>query len=260
MSVDSDSLGDRMKAYERVTQTVLPSRTWTIVRVDGRAFHTYMRGAGKPYDEAFMADMDAVGVALCEEISGSLFAYVQSDEVSVLAVDFQGANTQPWFGGEVQKIVSTSAAVATATLMGRRPGKVATFDSRVFTISGPIEVGNYFIWRQRDAVRNSIAMAAQAQFSHKRLHGVNTSQMQELLWSEKGINWSQYPDGCKRGRIVRKESGEREVTFEHKRTGEVQTVTAMRSWWVAEPAPHFSLHPDSWLASTIPTMPQRVAA
>jgi tRNA(His) 5'-end guanylyltransferase len=129
------------------------------------------------------------------------------------------------------------------------------FDARVFTIADPVEVANYFIWRQRDCVRNSIAMAAQAHFSHKRLHGVNTGQMQELLWSEKGINWNDYPDGCKRGRVIVRESGEREVTFTHKRTGEEQIVVAMRSWWEAQPAPHFTLNDGAWLPSVIPPMP-----
>ncbi len=260
MSVDKDSLGNRMKMYERVTQTVLPRRCWTVIRCDGRAFHSYLRGAEKPYDMAFVADMDAVAQALCAEISGSVFAYVQSDEISVLAVDFTAPGTQPWFAGEVQKIVSTSAATATSALCARRPGRPATFDARVFTIADPVEVANYFVWRQRDCVRNSITMAAQAQFSHKRLHGVNTGQMQELLWQEKGINWNDYPDGCKRGRVVVKESGEREVTFTHKRTQQVQTVTAMRSWWAVQPAPHFTLNAGSWLPAMIPAMPALVGA
>ena len=255
MTTDRDSLGDRMKAYERVTQTVLPRRTYMLIRVDGRAFHSYLRGADKPYDYGFMADMDAVAQALCAEVSGSVFAYTQSDEISILAVDFQGANTQPWFGGEVQKVVSTAAAVATAALCARRPGKPATFDARVFTISDPVEVANYFIWRQRDAVRNSIAMAAQAYFSHKRLHGVNTAQMQELLWSEKQINWNDYPAGAKRGRIVVKATGEREVTFTHKRTQEQETVLALRSWWEVRDAPHFTLNTGTWLPEAIPAMP-----
>jgi tRNA(His) guanylyltransferase len=253
--VDNDSLGNRMKAYERVTQTVLPRRTYCLIRADGRAFHSYLRGAEKPYDHGFIADMDAVAQALCAEISGAVFGFVQSDEISVLVTDFAAPGTQPWFGGEVQKIVSTSAAVATAALCARRPGRPATFDSRAFTIADPIEVANYFLWRQRDCVRNSITMAAQAQFSHKRLHGVNTGQMQEMLWAEKGINWNDYPDGCKRGRVIVRESGEREVTFTHKRTQREETVTAMRSWWAVQPAPHFTLNAGTWLPSVIPAMP-----
>lgn len=250
-----DGLGDRMKAYERVAQTVLPRRTHTLLRVDGRAFHTYLRGAAKPYDELFMADLDAVAEALCAEISGSVFAYVQSDEISVLAVDFAGAGTQAWFGGEVQKWCSVAASLATATLNARRPGKLAMFDARVFTIADPADVANYFIWRQRDAVRNSISMAARAVFPHRELDGVRSGQAQEMLFAEHGINWDDYPAGCKRGRVVVKASGERAVTFVHKRTGTRETVTALRSWWETRPAPHFTAHLDGFLAATIPALP-----
>ncbi|WP_328344650.1 tRNA(His) guanylyltransferase Thg1 family protein [Micromonospora sp. NBC_00421] len=251
---DTDSLGDRMKSYERATRTLLPRRTYTILRADGRAFHTYLRGAAKPYDQQFMADMDAVAEALCHEISGAVFAYTQSDEISLLLCDFTTPGTQPWFGGVAAKMVSISAAVATATLNARRPGRTALFDSRVFTIADPREVANYFIWRQRDCVRNSITMAAQAQFPHKLLHGMNTGQMQELLWSECGINWNDYPDGCKRGRVVVKASGEREVTFTHKRTQQPETVRALRSWWEVTPAPHFTGEAGGFLAGVVPVM------
>lgn len=254
MTTDRTALGDRMKAYETATRTSLPVRTYTILRCDGRAFHTYLRGAEKPYDYLFMADMDAVAEALCAEVSGAVFAFTQSDEISVLAYDFGGTNTQPWFDGVVQKIVSVAAATATATLVRRRDG-TPTFDARVFTIADPVEVANYFIWRQRDCVRNSITMAAQAQFPHQRLHGVNGAQMQELLWQEKGINWNDYPDGAKRGRVVVKVTGERDVTFTHKRTGVEETVTALRSWWEVQPAPHFTADPDGWLAGVIPQRP-----
>jgi tRNA(His) guanylyltransferase len=255
MSSDRTALGDRMKSYEAVSRTTLPRRTYTLVRVDIRAGHSYLRGAAKPYDEEFMADMDATAEALCQEIAGARLAYVQSDEITVLACDFDSPGTQPWFGGEVQKIVSISAATATAALNARRPGKLATFDARVFTIADPIEVANCFIWRQRDCVRNSVTMAAQAKFSAWQLHGVNGAQMQEMLWQEHGINWNDYPDGCKRGRVIVKVGGPREVTYVHKRTQETHTTTAMRTWWETRPAPHFTLNAGGFLAEVIPLMP-----
>ena len=122
---DTDSLGDRMKAHERITKTTLPRRTYTLIRADGRAFHTYLRGADKPFDYVFMDDMAHIAKVLCEEISGAVFAYTQSDEISVLVTDFASPGTQPWFGGEVQKIVSTVAATATMALCERRPKQVA---------------------------------------------------------------------------------------------------------------------------------------
>jgi tRNA(His) guanylyltransferase len=248
----SDGLGDRMKGYEAAARHVLPRRTYTIVRVDGRAFHSYLRDADKPFDHQFVADMGQVAKTLCEQISGAVFAYHQSDEISVLCTDFATPGTEPWFGGVYAKVVSMSAAIATATLGAIRPGR-PLFDSRAFTIADPAEVVNYFIWRQRDAVRNSISMAAQANFSHRELQGVHSGQVQEMLWSRKDINWDDYPAEVKRGQVAVKHSGEREVTFTHKRSQETQTVVVERTWWKVEPAVHFTA--DGWLAAVIPAMP-----
>lgn len=258
---DRTALGDRMKAYEAVYKTSLPPRSYSVIRVDGRAFHSLLRGATKPFDFDFMADMDTTAVALCMEIQNAVLGYVQSDEISVLTADFAGANTQPWFGGEVQKQVSIAAATASIVFSSERRNRPngfqwpGMFDARVFSLPNAVEVANYFVWRQRDAVRNSIAMAAQAKFSPKQLHGVGTNRMQEMLFAEHGINWNDYPDGAKRGRVVVRASGEREVTFSHKRTGATETVKAMRSWWEAQPAPHFTAQPGGWLAEMIPPLP-----
>lgn len=252
---DNTALGDRMKAYEAAHRAVLPRRTYTLVRCDGRSFHTYLRGCQKPFDEQFIADMDAVAEALCAEISGAVFAYTQSDEISILVTDFATIQTQPWFDGVVAKLLSVSASLATAVLNERRPGKRALFDARVFTISDPVEVANYFLWRQRDAVRNSISMAAQAHFSPARLHGVNGGGMQELLFTEAGVNWNDYPDGCKRGRVTVCRTGERPVEYVDRRTNETVRTAAVRSWWETGAAPHFTTEPGSWIANTIPQMP-----
>src|SRR5690349_7226055 len=111
---DRDALGDRMKDYEAASRFLLPRRAYTIIRVDGRAFHGYLRDADKPFDYPFMLDMGEVAKVLCEEISGAVFAYHQSDEISVLVQDFDSPGTQPWFGGVLAKVVSMSAAIATA--------------------------------------------------------------------------------------------------------------------------------------------------
>ncbi|NUU20367.1 MAG: hypothetical protein HOV68_02460 [Streptomycetaceae bacterium] len=253
---DPAPLGDRMKAYEAAARTVHPRRTYTIIRVDGRAFHTYMRRCARPFDETFMADLDRVAEALCGEVSGAVFAYTQSDEISVLAVDFAAAGTEPWFGGVVAKQVSVAASVATAELNARRPdhGR-ALFDARAFTVPDAVEVANYFVWRQRDAVRNSISMAAQARFSAKRLHRVDTVGMRELLRTEAGIDWDDYPDACKRGRVTMRQSGERETTWTDKRTGETRTSVALRTWWTTEAAPPFTAEPGGWLHRVIPARP-----
>lgn len=252
---DKTALGDRMKRHEAAYRAVLPRRTYTVLRVDGRAFHSYLRGAEKPFDEAFMTDMNHVAEALCADITGAVFAYTQSDEISVLVTDFATEQTEPWFGGVVAKQTSISAALATAVLNECRPGHRALFDSRVFTLSDPVEVANYFLWRQRDAVRNSISMAAQAHFSHKQLHGVSSRGMQELLWSEAGVNWNDYPDSCKRGRVTVRRTGERPVEYVDRRSGETVRTTAMRSWWETSAAPYFTTEPGGWLARMVPALP-----
>lgn len=257
--MDRTSLGDRMKAYEAATRTVLPRRTHTILRVDGRAFHSYCRGLERPYDAEFMGHMDRVAEALCKEVAGTVFSFTQSDEISLLVTDFQSEQSEPWFGGVVGKILSISASLATATLNGLRmaeTGKVALFDARVFTISDPVDVAKYFIWRQRDTVKNSISMAAQAAFPHRELQGLHSGALQEKLFSERGINWNDYPAGFKRGRVARKVTALEEVTYTHKRTQEVVTTEVLRSRWVTEEAPHFTLEPGGFLVEAIPQLPR----
>jgi tRNA(His) 5'-end guanylyltransferase len=260
---DKTALGDRMKEYEAVTRAVLPRRTYAVVRVDGRAFHSFLSHADKPFDLAVVASMDAVAEALCAEMSGAVFAYTQSDECSVLLTDFGSVHTQPWFGGVVQKIASVAASTATVAF-NRRYGidyedAYATFDARVFTIPDPVEVANYMLWRQRDAVRNSISMAAQAAIPHRDLQGKNSGQMQEMLW-QRGINWDNYDPGLKRGRVCTRRTGEREVSYVDKRSGEQNTITALRSWWETAPAPHFTAQPGGWLAQAIPALPSLAPA
>lgn len=234
----SDPLGDRMKRYEQVTRAVLLPHSYSVLRVDGRAFHSYLRAAEKPFDFDFMDCMQLVGAELCRAASGAVFAYGQSDEISVLLSDVE-PQSQPWFGGVVQKIASVAAGVATISL-ARVRGLSGNphFDARVFTLPSPMEVGNYFVWRQRDAVRNSVSMAAQARFLPKQLHGKNSNQMQEMLWSEHGINWNDYPDAAKRGWVVTRNVREGEVTYTDKRTGEETTTTAERTYWEPSAAPH----------------------
>lgn len=255
---DSTSLGNRMKRYEHSYRLAFPRRLPVVVRVDGRAFHSHLRGATKPFDMPFIADMGYVAAELCKEISGAVFAYHQSDEISVLVQDWVGEHAEPWFAGELQKIVSLSAAIATAALGERRAGR-PLFDARAFVLPNTMEVANYFLWRQRDAVRNSVSMAAQAKISHKRLQGVSGNEMQELLFAEHGINWNDYPVECRRGQVVVKCSGEREVTYTDRRTSEECTTTAFRSWWEVQPAPRFVAESGNFLAEQIPPMPTLAA-
>lgn len=205
-----DSLGDRMKRqYEDRTRVMLPRRTYTILRADGKAFHSYTKRCEKPFDWELADCMSRGAEALCREAQGAHFAYVQSDEISVVLTDFADINTEAWFDGNLQKMVSVAGSVVThafneaAREYERFLDSRALFDCRAFTIPDPIEVENYFIWRQQDAVRNSIQSLAQAHFSHKQLQGLNVNELQEKLFSENGINWNDIDADQKRGRVVR---------------------------------------------------------
>lgn len=249
---DKSTLGDRMKQqYEAATRFQLPRRTYTIIRVDGRAFHSLLRSVDKPFDHIFIELMDEVTRALCKE-TGAAFGYVQSDEVSLLLTDFATTQTEAWFGGVVQKMASIAAGTATAVFNWHLPGVIPrgfrvpptarpVFDGRVFTIPEPVEVANYFIWRQRDCTRNSVSMAARANFSQRELHGKNSGQMQDMLWTEHGVNWNDYPVGVKRGRTC--------VRVTEMREEEARTS------WVVEGAPIFTAQPGDWLAERIPALP-----
>lgn len=214
----NDALGDRMKGqYEDRTRVMLPRRTYTIIRLDGKAFHTYTKGLNKPFDKGLYEDMDNAIISIMSEIQGAVFAYTQSDEISILLTDFSTPQTSAWFDGNLQKMCSVSAALITAefnhlrrmrhfeTQGSMETFKLAYFDARVFTIPDRIEVMNYFIWRNQDCSRNSVSMVAQQNFSHKELQSQSTSDMHEML-HQKGVNWAtDFSDGEKNGRLIVKE-------------------------------------------------------
>ena len=217
---DKTSLGDRMKQYEVITQSELMRRTPVIIRVDGRAFHTlvpklFNEGVDpslltSPFSVKLHETMTAVTCALFNQIQNSVFAYTQSDEVSLLLRDWDKHETQQWFGGNIQKIVSVSASIATAMFnyfsvgTSIKPewfGEVAQFDSRVFNVPKE-EVVNYFVWRQQDASRNSVQQLARFYFSHKQLHKKNNSEIQDMLMEQHKVNWNNLPTWQKRGSCV----------------------------------------------------------
>lgn len=205
--MNKDSIGDRMKRYERVTDTRLSPKTPVILRVDGKAFHTLTRGMERPFSRHFHSCMVNAAIRLCKSIDGARFAFQQSDEISILVADWSSLQAQPWFEYRTQKLTSVAASITTVAfndLFHRHyPTKPAgLFDCRAFSV--PMhEVVNYFIWRQQDATRNSIQMVAQAHFSHRQLFLKNQAVMQDMLHG-KGINWNDTPTRFKRGVGVRK--------------------------------------------------------
>ena len=213
--MNKDNLGDRMKTYENVTRTYLTRRMPVIIRIDGKSFHTFTRGFAKPFDEVMVKTMQDTMKYLCENVEGCVLGYTQSDEITLVLCDYKKLTSQAWFDNNIQKICSVSASMATMAFnkffYNNMPActdssgtyykaldKGAMFDSRVFNIPKE-EVNNCLLWRQLDAIRNSIEAVAQANFSHNQLHKKNCNTLKEMLLQEKNINWENYPTHLKRG-------------------------------------------------------------
>jgi len=200
-----ESLGDRMKSnYESRMQLSLIRRMPVIIRLDGRSFHTLTRHCEKPFDDSLADCMVHTMLFLCSKIQGVKCAYLQSDEMSFLLTDFDTLGTMAWFDYNIQKVVSISASLASVKF-SELWGHSACFDSRAFNIPKE-EVANYFVWRQKDWIRNSVAMLAQAHFSHKQLHEKGQSDMHEMLHG-KGINWNDLELKWKNGQFIEKNEG-----------------------------------------------------
>lgn len=205
-----DSLGDRMKDfYEGCYKIKLPRRMPLIIRLDGKAFHTFTRQFKKPYDNALMGLMNKTACHLCSEIQGAQMAYVQSDEISILTHNYKRLESGAWFENDLQKIVSVSAGLAssffthamfsTFEVIKHVP---VVFDARAFVLP-EAEVANYFIWRQKDWERNSVAMLAQSLFSHKELLNKSKEKQKEMCFL-KGHKWEDLSEDLKNGRMILK--------------------------------------------------------
>lgn len=236
-----DDLGTRMKTYyEQIPKTQLMRRTPVIIRIDGKAFHTFTKGFQKPFDEILIKTMQETTKYLCENIQGCVLGYTQSDEITLVLIDYQKFETSAWFNYEVQKMCSIAASMATMAfnkafennvIMGyvarsnisiesdkyfdtlkKAIKKGAMFDARVFNIPKE-EVTNCIYWRQLDATRNSIQMVGQANFSHKELQNKTCPMIQDMLMLQKNINWNNFPIYQKRGTcVVRNKIGNEEKT------------------------------------------------
>lgn len=207
-----DKMGDRMKLYEGIeANRVLIPGLPICVRVDGRAFHTFTRGMERPYDKAMSTAMIDTMKYLVEKTNACI-GYVQSDEISLVLPD----NIDSIFSGRIQKLTSIIASMATAKFNSvihvTFPNKpLAEFDCRVWNVPSRTEAANTILWREFDATKNSISMAARAFYSDNQLHGKNSSQKQDMLM-EKGINWNDYPVFFKRGTYARRSVVERKLT------------------------------------------------
>lgn len=223
-----DDLGTRMKTfYENIPKTKLMRKVPVAIRIDGKAFHTFTRGFQKPFDSILIKTMQETTKYLCENIQGCVLGYTQSDEITLILIDYKKLTSCAWFDYEVQKICSVAASMATmafnkffyqnaivnyasiakmdtpdyCAVLEKAAEKGAMFDARCFNIPKE-EVTNLIYWRQLDAARNSVQMVGQANFSHNELQDKTCSNIQDMLMLQKGINWNDFPTYQKRGAAV----------------------------------------------------------
>lgn len=207
------TLAERMKTYEGISKTSLMIRTPVIVRVDGRAFHTYTKKFDKPKDFRIDDAMNATMLYLCKNIPGCILGYCQSDEISLVITDYKTLDTSPWFDYEVQKLVSVISSMATMAfnqrmmhLTGGTTCYGAMFDARAFNVPAH-EVENYLIWRQQDCIRNVVSSYARSKYSQKEVHGHNSDQL-ILMLAQKGIIWTDLDSKIRNGRLAMKSADE----------------------------------------------------
>lgn len=222
MSSKYSAFDKRMKKYEFVTRNYLTTRTPAIIRIDGKTFHTFTRGFNRPFDTILADTMQETMKYLCQNIQGCVLGYTQSDEITLVLVDYKDIDTCAWFDYNIQKCTSVAASMATLAFnriftqkvysledntveelryietLKNAVAKGAMFDARIFNIPKE-EVCNNILWRQQDATRNSIQMVGRANFSDKQMHKKNISEIQDMLMLEKGINWNDFPTRFKRG-------------------------------------------------------------
>lgn len=205
-----DGLAERMKGYEgaeagRRLMPLLPA----FARLDGRAFHSFVRGLERPFDKRLTDLMIDTAQFLVRETCATV-GYTQSDEITLAWVP-EGYDAHVFLDGRVQKMTSMLAALCSARFNRRLAAflpaeyaeRVPVFYCRVWNVPTAEEAANVFVWRELDATKNSISMAARAYYDHAAVHEKSGAEMQELLW-QKGVNWNDYPAFFKRGTYLRR--------------------------------------------------------
>lgn len=276
--MEKDDLGNRMKDnYEKRGRKYLTRRVPVILRLDGKAFHTYTKDFERPFSKPLSDLMTDTAKFLCENIQGAKLAYTQSDEITILITDFDKLTSDAWFNYESSKMNSIAASMAgsyfnkryltyymneflgpyvemqtykesldeLASVISKQ--KLAFFDCRAFNIP-EAEIVNCFRWRYQDWLRNSIQMLAQSHFSHKELHGKNKGNMHDMLMLEKGVNWNDLDPLWKNGTLLYKAQ-----EGKWKKDSDIK--------WVQEPMflefVDSLIHPDNYLEEKIEELKRR---
>jgi len=250
--MDNDTFARRMRDMQQNSDTRLPTKGYSILQLDGKAFHTWTRGLNIPFDAKFVEAMDAVAGLLAQKISNVKFAYVQSDEISLLMTDFENDKTEAYYANRIQKVVSTSAGLASAFMTREFPDKpFAVFDARFFSAPDKDAVKDWFIWRQADGIKNSVRAVGYSHFSGAELNNKNTHDVREMLLKIDDP-WERYDEGLQRGRIVTKVPEPKTVEYVHKKSGEKKTTTVDSLVWKASESAEF--RKTTWLDEAIPEM------
>jgi len=208
------SLGDRIKSYERVSKHFALLNMPLVIRVDGKAFHTFTKRCEKPFDKKLIHVMTQAARYTAKRMQGFKAAYVQSDEVTFVLTDYDSHETSAWFDYELPKLISTSAAIMSVSFFNEmenvnsmmiNENNLPTFDSRAFNVPKH-DVINTFLWRALDWKRNSVQMLAQANFSHKELQGKNQNTLKEMLL-EINEDWNLLKPEEKYGTFIVQDTG-----------------------------------------------------
>lgn len=242
-----DSLGDRMKEYEDQFSQVIDPTDWMIIRLDGRAFHTFTKRMNRPFDDWLSRVMDDAAKELCSQADGARFAFLQSDECSVVIPPRRVNQPEHWLGGKTQKLASLSASIFTrafnsdAAVLAEAMESwgLACFDARAFALPSVDEVKAYLCWRQADVRRNAISMIARSVFSHGQLHGKSIQDRVDML-QEEGVSIEDYGRYNTHGRIVYRDTYITDIRYFDKRTGEMVEIDGVtRSCWEVADAGEF---------------------
>lgn len=216
-----DALGTRMKMYEEPSTSRKAFKGQPLVaRLDGKAFHTFTKGLKRPYDKRLSDLMVDTMKALVDRFNANV-GYVQSDEITLVWLTTPDSTVELPFNGRFQKLESLLAGFCSAYFnkqldfyLPEKADQVPYFDCRAFVVPTVQEAYHAVLWRQQDCTKNAISMAAQSMFSHKYLQGRSGSEMQELMWKEKGVNFNDYPAFFKRGTFARRVKEERMLSEE----------------------------------------------
>jgi len=201
------TLGDEQKKYEQLKagETAMFGLP-VIARLDGRGFHNFTKGLRRPYDEALSSCMMDTAIYLLN-LANPNIVYTQSDEITLIWANQyeEDKETKVFFKGKIQKMVSILAAMATSEFQCSMRQRIESkadeqplFDCRVWQVPNLQVAAENLLWREMDATKNSITMAASAYYPHKELEGKHSGDKHEMLL-QKGINWNDYPNFFKKG-------------------------------------------------------------